>query len=245
MKESLKLGNIAKVFPLALLTSAALLAFMYFLHKGNASDSEQMMSLGLTVVLLIAFLFLYALQNKVIAMEYLSELQDEEPPSIKELASDFKSYFPSSAGMLIAFGIIYSLILPTIGSMAGGLFQISVAGIEFNILTLLLNLMVIAWLMFATAQVNIMEAGIVDTIKFIPGFVFTNFGKVVKFILVFILCLFCLQMLIVSTATSSQMVAMPVKAVAIGYVLAFLNAYAANIFLDNIEDDDFSEDADY
>lgn len=240
-KESLKLASFKKVYPLSVVSTVLLLLSAYFLNKGNATEADQITSLAIFLVSGIGFLFLYALQNKVIANEVVAEATDEEPESIKEAAASWKSYGFAASLLLISFLLIYNLILPLIGSVAGALFQVSIAGFELNLLTLVLNLMAIVWLMFGMAEINAMNVGFMDTLKYTVNFVFTNFRKVLLFIAVFLLFWFAVTLMIVFTATSDQMLFMPVKAVVIAYVLAFLNTYAVNLFIDNVTDEDFED----
>jgi len=238
------LANFIKVFPLSIIVSASLLTSTYFLYKGNGDGTAQIISLVAVLVSAIIFMVTYALHNKVIASEIVAHVQGEEAPSIQEVFSEFKSYGLTTIGLVISFAILYVFILPTIGSMAGGIFQMSVSGFEFNLLTLFMNLCFIVWLMFGSAEANTVEATYLETFKYTIGFVFNNFAKVVAFVVAFVIALFILQFTVVSTAGGDQLVLMPIKALIFAYVIGFVNTLATSIFVNNIKASDFAEDDD-
>ena len=242
MGQVLKLVNFLKVYPLCLLSSGTFFGFMYFLLKANNSDSEQMISTVATVVLLLAFFAFFAFQNKMISAQMIAELEEDESPDFADIKEGFKGYFLSTIGILIVFVAMYSFILPLIGGLAGGLFQMEIGGFEFNALTLIINLACITWTLLALAEVNTIEASFFDTFTFTFGFVFSNFAKVVGFIVSVIFAWGIFQFVLYSTATGNQMLMLPVKIFILAYLFGFINSYATYLFINNITEEDLSDD---
>ena len=242
MGQALKLVNFAKVFPLCLLSSATFFSFMYFLTKDISSESEQLVFTAITVVSVLAFFVFFSLQNKMISAQMIADLEDDEPPSFGDIKEGFKGYFLSTVGVLIVFALMYNLVLPLVGNIAGEIFQVSVFDFEFNLLTLIINLACIAWVLLALAEITTIEASFLQTFSFTFGFVFSNFSKVVGFIVAVVASWFIFQFIVVSTATGDQMIMMPIKIIVLGYLFGFINTLATNLFINNITEDDLTED---
>lgn len=237
-KESFKLGNFKKTYPLSI---ATVIAFLLFTYGLNVRGVDMVIAIAEVVFGLALFLYFYTAQNKQIATEMVAEFQEEEPATIVETLKSWKGYAVPGLMVLIVFGLVYEFILPLVGSVAGGLFQVTLLGFEFNILTLAMNLIAVTWLMFGTAQINTIGASFKDTFQYTMNFGFSNFRKVLGFLVVFILGMFIVQMTVVSTAFGNQLIYMPIKVLVMAYVLGFVNTYAVGLFIDNIHDDDFDE----
>ena len=239
-KESLKLANFKKVYPVSLLSTTALLSVIYFLNKGNASDAEQIVSLAGFAISALLFLFLYPVQSQVIGNELTAGFQDEEPEPVVSVMKRWTQYAISSVGVIVVFLIGYKILLPLVGAIAGGLFQVSAFGIELNLLTLFLNLGAIVWMMFGMAEISTIGVSFRETFSYTVNFVFTNFLKVVQFSVIFMLLSYAVLFMLVQTVNAGLYL-LPVKVLVIAYVIAFLNTYATNLFIDNVSDEDFAE----
>lgn len=242
MGQALKLVNFAKVFPLCLLSSLTFFSFMYFLTKEISSESEQLVFTTITVVSVLAFFVFFALQNKMISAQMIADLEDEEPPSFGDIKEGFKKYFLSTVGVLIVFAIMYKIVLPLVGNVAGEIFQISIFDFDFNLLTLIINLACITWMLLALAEITTIEASFIQTISFTFGFVFSNFSKVVGFVIAVMASWFIFSFAVVSTATGDQMIMMPLKVLLLAYLFGFINSLATNLFINNITEDDLADD---
>ena len=185
------------------------------------------------------FLFFFTAQAQVVGNELTAEFQGEEPATVRDTLKGWKSYALPSVGVLVVAALMYQLIIPLIGSIAGGLFQVNVMGVEMNLLTLLLNFMLIVWTAFSLAEINTIGVGFKDTFSYTMNFVFTNFRKVVLFLLVFMLMTYLVMLLSIYAAGSLML--LPVQVLFMAYVIGFLNAYATGLFVDNVSDEDFEE----
>lgn len=241
-KESLKLGNFKKVYPMALLSTVFLMLTSFCLHKGNASETEMIFTVGGFFVSVLLFLFFYIAQVKTIGNELTAEFQDEEPMTMKETLKSWFQYALPSVQVLVVFALVYYLVLPLVGTVAGGIFQVEILGVSMNLLTFLLNMIMIVWMTFALVEINTIGVGFKDTFSYTINFVFTNFRKVFLYMIVYLLTGYLLLLMLVFTMDGNQVLLLPVKALIVGYGLAFLNTYAANLFIDNVSDEDFNED---
>lgn len=244
IKESLKLGNFKKMFPLSLFSTIFLLLATYGMNRGIASQVDLVVSLAAFFIGLLGFIFLYATTYQVAADELTASLQEEEAPSVAETIKGWKSYVPSAAGVVITFFLVYQFVLPIIGSIAGGLFQVSILGISLNLLTFALNLMAVTWLIFGLVSISTIGTSYKETFSYVLNFVFTNFRKVVLFLIIGLLLMYGVLVLLVHTMLGNQLMLLPIKAIAMAYVFGFLTVYATNLFVDNVSDDDFAEPED-
>ena len=240
-KESLKLGDFKKVYPLSLLSATFLFLAGFCLYRGNENDTAMIISLVGFFVAAILFLFFYTAQAQVIGNHLLAEIQEEEPATVKETLKNWKDYAFPSIGVLALGALMYQLIIPLVGSIAGGLFQVNLLGFELNLLTFSLNMAVIVWVMFGVAEINTIGVSFKDTFSYTINFVFTNFRKVVLYVVVYILMMYLFILFSVLTVGDMQMMLLPVKAILAAYLMSFLNVYATNLFIDNVSDDDFVE----
>lgn len=242
IKEIMGLGGFRKTYPVALISTIFMLVATYFLNKGNASATEQIIALIVTLVSFVLFLFAFSMMGKTISAGVIAEQTEEESPSLKEIASAWRTYFFPTSAILIIYVLAYTFLLPAIAFMAGDIFQVSITGFSFNILTFVLNLCLTAWLMFGIAEINMLEASFLETVKFTFDFAFTHFKKMLGFMFIFIVVMFIVQLVIVSTATGNQLIFMPIKALVIAYSMAFLISIATNLFYADIDDMDIEEE---
>ena len=233
IKESLKLGNFKKMFPLSLFSTIFLLLATYGMNRGIASQVDLVVSLAAFFIGLLGFIFLYATTYQVAADELTSSLQEEEAPSVAETIKGWKSYVPSAAGVVITFFLVYQFVLPIIGSIAGGLFQVSILGISLNLLTFALNLMAVTWLIFGLVSISTIGTSYKET-----------FSYVLNFLIIGLLLMYGVLVLLVHTMLGNELLLLPIKAIAMAYVFGFLTVYATNLFVDNVSDDDFAEPED-
>ena len=240
-KESLKLGNFKKVYPLSLLSSIFLFLAGFCLYRGNDDDTSMIISIVGFVVSAALFLYFFTAQTQVVGNHLLATIQEEEPEPVKETLKKWKGYAFPSIGVLAVGVFMYQLIIPLVGSIAGGLFQISLFGFEMNILTFALNIAVMVWVMFGLVEINTIGVGFKDTFSYTINFVFTNFRKVVLYMVAYIVALYVFILLSVLALGSMQIVMMPVKVLLTAYLIAFFNVYATNLFIDNVSDEDFVE----
>jgi len=225
------------------LTSAGFFALMYFSQRSNGSDTDFWISAGVTVVALIFSVLMYALQNKVISNELVAYSEDEEAPSIGEALAEIKSAIPATLGVLLVCIPLHFLIIPLLVSLVGGIFNIKIDGfVEFNLLALVLNLIVVMWLFLATAQINAMGASFVDTIKYSTGFVFTNLSKCVIAVLAILFCLFIYNFTILSTMSGNFLINTVIRVVITAYLLGFVNTYFTSLFINNVTEEDLMDD---
>ena len=237
------LTNFLKVFPLCLLSSGSFVAGWYFLTKPNGSDGERMIATIVAPVLLILFLFCYALQNHVIATEIIANEEDTEPLSIQESLAEIKSFLPASVGVILTFLMMKEFIIPTVGAMAGGIFQFSINGYDFNILTLPMNLLMILWMFLATAEINSIGASFTDTIKYTVGFVFTNLLKCVAAIAFILFCWFVWGYTVYLTVGVSNITAMTIQVFVFAYLFGLVNTFATSLFIHNVSEEDLTPDS--
>ena len=238
-REALKLISFRKVYPMSLLSTIFLFLGSFCLFRSNAGDLALMLSVAGFVVSMFLFLFFFTAQAQVVGNELTAEFQGEEPATVRDTLKSWKSYALPSVGVLVVAALMYQLIIPLIGSIAGGLFQVNVAGVEMNLLTLLLNFMLIVWTAFGLAEINTIGVGFKDTFSYTMNFVFTNFRKVVLFLLVFMFMTYLVMLLSIYAAGSLML--LPVQVLFMAYIIGFLNAYATGLFVDNVSDEDFEE----
>lgn len=237
------LTNFIKVFPICLLSSASFVGGWYFLAKPNGSDSEQMLATIVAPVLLILFLFCYALQNHVIATEIIANEEDAEPLSIQESLAEIKSFLPASVGVILTFLVVKEYIIPTVGSMAGGIFQLSLGGYDINMLTFPMNLLMILWLFLATAEINSIGASFTDTIKYTMGFIFTNLLKCVAAIVFILFCWFVWGYTVYFTVGGSNITAMAIQIFVFAYLFGLSNTFVTSLFIHNVSEEDLTPDS--
>lgn len=238
-KESLKLVNFKKVFPLTLVSVLLMLVTTYGMNRRISSEMDIAVSIAMFFTGLAGFIFFYSFQNQVIANELAADIQETESPSIRETLKDWKSYLLPSTGIILVFFLMYQAVLPLIGSFAGGLFQVTILGISFNLLTFLLNMMAIIWLVFGIVAINTMGVSFLETFNCVINFAFTNFQKVIIYLLLLIILMYAVLVMLIHTMTGNQMIFMPIKVLVMAYVLGFLNTYAINLFIYNVEENDF------
>ena len=241
MGQVLKLSNFLKVFPACIISAAMFFATVWFLYKGNGDPTDQIISVVATIVCLLLFIATYAFQNRLIADYLVARFNEEEPPEYKDVLDEAKGAFIPTALILLVMCLMYNLIIPMIGSMAGEIFQVDI-GFEFNILTLIINLSCITWMFLAIASVNTIGAGFLDTFSFVFGFVFSHFAKVVAFIVTVAFSMFVMQFVIVSVASGNQLFMMPLKALVLAYIFGLTNTYAAYLVVNNVTEEDLAED---
>lgn len=244
MGSVIKLFNPAKSFPMALLTSVAFFFSMYFLNaKALSGTTEIVIAIVASVIGFILFLLAYVVMDKAMATELLADLYDDEEQikSLGELFGEAKNHFPTFFGIVLTFLILYNLIIPTIGNLAGGIFQVSIMDFEFNILTLVITMTCIAWVFLGAAQSVFLEASFFETIKFTFGFVFNNFLKTILFFVVIVILHLLLNLTFISTMGLSMVVGMAIKIFVFAYLFAFCNAYAIYFFVNNVMEEDFNE----
>jgi len=240
-KESLKLGNFKKEFPVALLSAIFMLLATYGMNRGISSQADLAVSLVMFFVGLAGFIVFYAAAYQVAAGELTASLQDEDAPSLGETLKAWKSYVPSAAAVIIAFFLIYQFVLPVIGAVAGGLFQVSIFGVSLNLLTFVLNMMAITWLVFGLVSISTIGTVFKETFSYVLNFVFTNFRKVLLFLFIGLVLMYAVLVLLIHTMNGNPLIFLPIKALVMAYVLGFLTVYATNLFIDNVSDEDFAE----
>lgn len=243
MLNIFSLTNFLKVYPLCLLSTGSLCAGLYFLNKPYGSDGEIFMAGAAALLILSAFLVFYALQNHVIATEIIANEEDAEPLSIKESLADIKSFLPASVGVIFTFFAVRWAIIPTISSMAGGIFQVNILGNEVNLLGFSLNLMLILWMFLAIAEINTIGASFTDTIKYTIGFVFTNLLKCLAAIVFILFCMFVWGYIGYAFAGGNPMINIPLQIFVFAYLSGVTNTFVTNLFIHNVSEEDLTPDS--
>ena len=241
MIAALKLINFSKVFPMGILNAIFFFATIYCFTKPNDDSTSFIISLVAGLLSFIAFIFFFVVTHRAMATEMIAEIYDEETYSYKELFDDAKQYLVLYFGMTLVLCMMYLLIIPAIGSNAGGIFQVSPFGFDFNILTLIINMFCMAWFFLGLAQISTIGANFIETFKYTFSFIFNNFAKTIIFFLLLVFVLFIFNFTLLVTAGGSQLMMMPIKVLVFAYLFNFLNAYAIDFFLNNISQDDLEE----
>lgn len=244
MLSVLKLFNFVKVFPLSLLTSIVFFAMLFCLSKPIATTTEGLIFGGISFISFILFVLFYTVQVRCMASSLIASFNDDEEPSYGELFQDIKSYLFPILGLILIFIINLNLIIPTIADVAGGLFQVSIMGFDFNVLTLFINLACITWLFVGTAEIVTINASFMDTIKYTFSFVFNNFVKVLGFFVFVAFLLFLFNFTLVSTFTGNQLIMLPIKAIVFAYLFGICNAFAISFFATNVTEEDLNNTPD-
>lgn len=216
-----------------MLLSITFFGILYFLTKPMEKDASIVIPLAIVFVLSTLAIMLFAIQNRLIATEFIASEYDEEPFSFSEILYDCQGYVIPYSVLVFVYLLSYNLIIPFIGSLAGGIFQISLFDLDFNILTLIINLVLIAWVFLGTAQIVTVEATLSETIGYTTNFIFDNFGKMIIFFIIIIGLLFTFQFILVSTYTADQTYAIPIKVLAFAYLFSVCNAYTISFFANN------------
>lgn len=237
-KDIFKLINFKKVYPLALLNTILLFCVGTFLYQSNSSSAGVIFSVVGLVLSLLLFMFFYAGQAQVIGDNLISRMQGEEAQPVRKLINEhWKEFVPATMLVLVVAGLMYQLIIPLIGSIAGGIFQISIGTVELNILTLILNLMLITWAVFGIVAINTIGIGFKDTFSYVMNFTFTNFRRVVAFLVLFILTMFVMAIIAFFTAS---IFLIPIRILVYAYLIGLVNVLATGVFIENVSDEDFA-----
>ena len=241
MISALRLINFPKVFPLGILNAIFFFLTVYCFTKPNEDSTGFTISLIGGLFSFIAFILFFVMAHRAMATEMIAEIYDEETYTYRELLEDSKQYIALYFGMVLIFCMMYVLIIPLIGSNAGGIFQVDLAGFEFNVLTLIINMFCMTWFFLGVAQIATIEAKLTDTFKYTFSFIFNNFAKTILFFLLLVVVLFIFNFTLLVTASQTQLMMMPVKVLVFAYLFNFLNAYAIDFFLNNISQEDLEE----
>ena len=245
MGNSLKLINFPKAFPLGLLVSIMFFLTMFCLNKPNADMTSTVISLVAGLVCFILFLVSYVALDRCMATELIVQESGEDGLSFKEIFADVRYYFAPFTALVVLFVIAYTILIPTIGSVAGSIFQVDIAGFNFNILTLFINFCFMTWLFVGTAEIVSMDIGFIDTITYTFGFVFNHLAKVMGFLILLAFLALVFNFILLTTNGGSQLLMMPVKVLAFAYLFSLLNASAISLFINNVEEDDFDDTEEY
>ncbi len=245
MLQALTLYSFRKVFFVAILFASAFFGTFYFMSKPNGSDTEVMISAALSLVLGILALFFYTVQNRTIATSYIEKNFDGDEYSVGEVMGETGGYAIHVFLLVLTFGLAYNILIPFVGSVLGGPFQVSVAGFDFNALTLAINYFFVIWLFIGTAQVVVMDMTFFETLSATLQFVFNNFLRMFGFALFILVIHLLFQMTLLSTYQLDPLTTMPIKILVFAYLMALCNSYAVSFFAsgnDDREDDDEDED---
>lgn len=229
-----------KAFPFSVLVGVLFFLGGYFATKETNGSSEEF-AVSCAVVLLsgILGLFFLSIQNKIIANKVIEKNFDEDPVSLMESISAAKGNLLTVIGMTFVLFLINTTVIPAIGTMAGGMFQVDIMDFEFNILTLVINLILVSWYLIGLASVSVIDATFLQTFSYTTEFFFDNFSKMIGFVFVTILCSFLFSFVGVSLVDAPITTAIPIKCLVFIYLFGIINALSIHLFANyaNFEDE--------
>ncbi len=243
--RSLSLFSFGKVYPLAILFSSAFFGAIYFLSKPNAGGVDFYISVAASIIIGIAALFFYAATVRGIAVSFDEKYFDGDEYSIGEIIGEARYYIVDLFLLVLSFLLAYNIVVPFIGSVAGGVFQVSVGDFEFNVLTLGINYFFVVWLFFGTAQIAYADATFAETIGMTFRFFFDHCLKTIGFIFFVLFMHLVLQAALIFSYRIDPIATMPFKVLLFSYVLSLVNAYAMSFFVDEKGGLDDADDEDY
>lgn len=222
----------------------------YFATKDMSNGGTEDLAIAGAVVAVSTLLgiFFLAVQNKVIANKAVEKIFGEDSVSLGGSVSLAKGNLLTVIGMTILLVVINTTVIPIIGTVAGGLFQVDVMGFEFNILTLLINIVLVCWYLIGLASVAVADASFIQTFSYTTEFFFDNFSKMIGFVFIAILCSFIFSFAGVSLMNFSPNVAIPIKCLLFIYLFGFINSLAIHLFASYAnfdEERDWDEEENY
>ncbi len=240
--KALSLFSFKKVYPLAILFACCFFGAIYFMVKPNEDDMSLWISTGASVVIGLLAVFFYTAHNRAIAVSYMEEFLDGDEYSLGEIFGEVGSYVVHIFLLALSFLLMHNIVIPFIGAEAGGLFQLSIFGFEFNALTLLINYFCIVWLFLGTAEIVTMDATFFETLGLTFQFIFDNFMKLFGFVVLLFVAHLIFQVVLVTTYQIDPMSTVPIKIIFLAYLVAMCNSFAVGFFAENADDE---EEEDY
>lgn len=239
-----------KAFPFSFLIGVFFFLGGYFITKDMSNGGVEDLVIAGAIVLISALLglFFLSVQNKVIANKAAEKIFGEDSISISGSVSSAKSNLLTVIGMTVVLVLINTTVIPIVGTVAGGLFQVDIFDFEFNVLTLLINIVLVCWYLIGLAAVAVADASFIQTFSYTTEFFFDNFSKMLGFVFTVILCSFIFSFAGVSLVNFSPTVAIPIKCIIFIYLFGFINALAIHLFASyaNFDDEpDWDEEENY
>lgn len=236
--HALTLYGSPKVFVWSLLASVAFF-FLYWgeKHPYSAGDTT-MTALSLAVVFVGAILFIafYTIGNRQLALAFAKVEFGSEDASFMDAVSQGKKYFGAVTLLILGVCFLTLIVVPALGTLAGGFFLISVAGHDFNILMLFFNFfLVYAWFFLGTAEIVLADLKFKDTIPETIGFIFDNFLKMFGYAALLFVLLTFFDFVVVSLFPLNRIIALPVLVLLFAYLLAFINSFTVSFVGENLD----------
>lgn len=234
----IRLYGSTKVYAWSFLATIALF-FMYWgaKHPYNVADMT-MTALSLAIVIVGAVLFVafYTFGNRQLALAFADESFQSGDATFLDAIQQGKKYIPSIFGLLLCTLFLTVFAVPAIATLVGGFFQVSFFGHDFNILSLFLNFFIVyAWLFIGTAEIELTDMRLRDTLSETIGFIFDNFLKMFGYVAVLFITLTVFEFVVVTLYPLSRFIALPLLAALFAYVLAFINSLTICFVAGNLD----------
>lgn len=239
--ETLTLFSFRKVFSAALVFAVCFFGSFYFMVKPNDDEMSLWISTGAAIVLGLVTVFFFTVQNRAIAVSYIEKYFDGDEYSLSEVIGEAGGYVVHIFLLVLSFLLMYNIVVPFIGAVAGGIFQVKFFDFEVNLLTFLINYFCIVWLFLGAAEIVTMDATFFETLGITFRFIFDNFMKLFWFVLLIFFIHLMFQIILVATyqVDPSATYTIPIKVLALAYLVALCNSFAVRIFAENLPEEEY------
>ena len=242
MLKALSLYSFRKVFSISLLFSSAFFAALFFITRPNDTDMAFYISIGVFIVTALLSVFLFAGLNRSLAVSYFEKFYGDDEYTLMEVLGETSYYVVNTFLLVLTFFLAHNIIIPYIAAVAGGLFQVSVGGFEFNALTLVINSFCIVWLFLGAAQITVLDATFFETLSLTLQFVFNNFFKLIGFVLFILVSHLLFEMVIVLTYQADDPLStLPIKVFVMAYLVAMCCSVSVGFSAEDAEKDEEEE----
>ena len=242
MLDALRLYSFFKVYPFSFLATIATFAAGYFATKNVSGTTDVILMAFIGFIFLSIAGVLNSIQNGIIFSSFLEQQYDEEPLSIGEVISNSIPKAVSYVMVVLTYLLVSRLLVPILMGFVGGLFQVNVLSVEINLLEVIVNFFLTTWIIFALAEITVLDINFFETVNETFKFLFNRFSSCFFVFVCTLAAAFITTFTVVATASLSYIVATLVRALVLSYVVAALQSYVITLFTTSYAEDE--EDVD-